>query len=60
LAASFAFVLTKHRLSNNGRYDLLLLRITFLLSKPFVGPLPLSSDPFVHALLVYDSVDQTL
>jgi hypothetical protein len=38
----------------------LLLCITFLLSRPFAGPLALQPDPFEHALQVFDSVDSTL
>jgi hypothetical protein len=36
-----------------------LLCITFVLSRPFNGPLALQPDPFAHALEVFDSVDQT-
>jgi hypothetical protein len=38
----------------------LLLCITFVLSRPFVGPFALQPEPFVHSLEVFDSVDATL
>jgi hypothetical protein len=37
----------------------LLLCITFVLSRPFVGPMALQPDPFAHSLEVFDSVDAT-
>ena len=37
----------------------LLLCITSVLSRPFVGPLALGPQPFVHSLEVFDSVDAT-
>ena len=37
----------------------LLLCITSVLSRPFVGPLALQPQPFVHSLEVFDSVDAT-
>ena len=37
----------------------LLLCITSVLSRPFVGPLALGPQPFVHSLEVFDSVDTT-
>jgi hypothetical protein len=37
----------------------LLLCITFVLSRPFVGPMALQPDPFAHSLDVFDSVDAT-
>jgi hypothetical protein len=35
----------------------LLLCITFVLSRPFAGPVALKSDPFSHSLEVFDAVD---
>lgn len=35
----------------------LLLCITFVLSRPFAGPMALQPDPFRHSLEVFDSVD---
>lgn len=35
----------------------MLLSITFVLSRPFVGPMALGPEPFQHSLEVYDSVD---
>jgi Protein of unknown function (DUF4239) len=36
-----------------------LLCITFVLSRPFVGPMALQPEGFEHSLSVYDSVDKT-
>ena len=38
----------------------LLLCITFILSRPFSGPMALRPDPFAHSLEVFDSVDAML
>jgi Protein of unknown function (DUF4239) len=35
----------------------LLLSVTFVLSRPFAGPMALQSEPFQHSLQVFDSVD---
>jgi hypothetical protein len=35
----------------------LLLSVTFVLSRPFAGPLALQSEPFRHSVQVFDSVD---
>lgn len=37
----------------------MLLGVTFVLSRPFVGPMALQPDSFEHSLGVYDSVDKT-
>jgi Protein of unknown function (DUF4239) len=37
----------------------LLLCITFVLSRPFFGPMALQPEPFKHSLEVFDSVDTT-
>jgi hypothetical protein len=37
----------------------MLLGVTFVLSRPFVGPMALQPDAFEHSLTVYDSVDKT-
>jgi len=37
----------------------MLLCITFVLSRPFVGPMALGPEPFQHSLEVFDSVDAT-
>jgi hypothetical protein len=37
----------------------LLLLITFVLSRPFVGPMALQPEAFEHSLSVYDTVDKT-
>ncbi len=37
----------------------LLLCITFVLSRPFNGPLALPPEPFQHSLQVFDAVDET-
>jgi small-conductance mechanosensitive channel len=37
----------------------MLLAITFVLSRPFVGPMALQPDAFEHSLTVYNSVDKT-
>ncbi|MBV8616992.1 MAG: DUF4239 domain-containing protein, partial [Acetobacteraceae bacterium] len=37
----------------------LLLCITFVLSRPFAGPMALGPAPFVHSLEVFDAVDAT-
>jgi hypothetical protein len=37
----------------------LLLCITFVLSRPFFGPMALQPEPFKHSLEVFDSVDAT-
>jgi hypothetical protein len=37
----------------------MLLAITFIFSRPFVGPTALQPDAFEHSLTVYDSVDKT-
>jgi len=37
----------------------LLLCITFVLSRPFVGAMALQPDAFEHSLTVYDAVDKT-
>jgi hypothetical protein len=37
----------------------MLLAVTFILSRPFVGPMALQPDAFEHSLTVYDSVDKT-
>ena len=37
----------------------MLLLITFVLSRPFVGPMALQPDAFEHSLTVFDAVDKT-
>jgi hypothetical protein len=37
----------------------MLLAVTAVLSRPFVGPMALQPDAFEHSLTVYDSVDKT-
>ena len=37
----------------------MLLVVTFLLSRPFEGPMALQPEPFEHSMGVYDSVDKT-
>jgi hypothetical protein len=37
----------------------MLLAVTFIFSRPFVGPTALQPDAFEHSLTVYDSVDKT-
>jgi len=37
----------------------LMLCITFVLSRPFFGPMALQAEPFKHSLEVFDSVDAT-
>jgi hypothetical protein len=37
----------------------LLLCITFVLSRPFSGPMALQPEPFRHSLEVFDAVDST-
>jgi hypothetical protein len=37
----------------------LLLCITFVLTRPFFGPMALQPEPFKHSLEVFDSVDAT-
>jgi hypothetical protein len=37
----------------------MLLAVTFVLSRPFVGPMALQPDAFEHSMGVYDSVDKT-
>ena len=37
----------------------MLLAVTFVLSRPFEGPMALQPDSFEHSLGVYDSVDNT-
>jgi hypothetical protein len=37
----------------------MLLCITFVLSRPFAGPMALGPEPFQHSLEVYDAVDAT-
>jgi hypothetical protein len=37
----------------------LLLCITFVLSRPFFGPMALQPDPFKHSLEVFEAVDAT-
>jgi hypothetical protein len=38
----------------------LLLCITFVLSRPFFGPMALQPEPFRHSLEVFDAVDVEL
>lgn len=38
----------------------MLLAVTYLMSRPFVGPLALEPEPFEHSLSVFKSVDQSL
>jgi hypothetical protein len=37
----------------------MLLAVTFVLSRPFVGPMAIQPDAFEHSMTVYDSVDKT-
>jgi hypothetical protein len=37
----------------------MLLAVTFVLSRPFVGPMALQPDSFEHSMSVYDAVDKT-
>jgi hypothetical protein len=42
-----------------GTMIAMLLCITFVLSRPFVGPMALQPEGFEHSLVVYDTVDKT-
>lgn len=37
----------------------MLLAVTFVLSRPFIGPMAIQPDAFEHSMGVYDSVDKT-